>query len=75
MSDLPPEIQRLSTAEKQALVYAIWEAIAEEASEHVLPDWHLEVLEERERLADSGVDPLIPWEMVKSDLHALAHAD
>jgi putative addiction module component (TIGR02574 family) len=49
MSDLDlAEIKRLPVEERLALVEDIWDSIAQDAAQVGIPDWHREVLRERQ---------------------------
>jgi putative addiction module component (TIGR02574 family) len=74
MSKLTPEIQALSTAEKLALMREIWESVADDEDAVGMPEWQIEIVAERWRQFESGESKALPWEQVKSELHALVDA-
>ncbi|MES2593907.1 MAG: addiction module protein [Verrucomicrobiota bacterium] len=53
-------ISCLSREEKEVLVERVQEEII--ADEDDIPEWHLEILEEREKLRAAGLDESIPAE-------------
>lgn len=69
MSPVMESVKSLSTDEKFTLINLLWRDIADEAALPV-PDWHLDVLKERERTLADGSARLLDWEDVKADLQA-----
>jgi hypothetical protein len=48
------DIEKMSPAERLEANAALWESLAREQTEIESPDWHRDVLEERERLVAEG---------------------
>ncbi len=69
MSPVMESVKSLSTDEKFTLINLLWRDIADE-SDLPVPDWHLDVLKERERTLADGSARLLDWEDVKADLQA-----
>lgn len=62
------EIQRLSTAEKLAVMEALWSDLHGCLEESAPPDWHRGILEERMRVIESGEAVYEDWGRVKQEL-------
>jgi putative addiction module component (TIGR02574 family) len=59
------ELKRMNLSEKLNLMEALWDELREAESELPVPDWHRQVLEERERQVSEGTAKFIPWEAAK----------
>jgi len=64
------DLQNMTTADKLRLMEDIWENLSASGTEIVSPDWHADVLAERERLISSGEEKFIEWEIAKKQLRA-----
>jgi len=62
------DLQEMTTPDKLRLMEALWQNLATNASEVVSPEWHGEVLAERDRLIASGEETFIDWETAKKQL-------
>jgi putative addiction module component (TIGR02574 family) len=64
----PPGFDELSGEEKVEYVQALWDRIAVIPEGVPVPDWHLQVIEER--LAAHEADPTAarPWEEVRGEI-------
>jgi hypothetical protein len=62
------DLQEMTTPDKLRLMEALWQNLSNTASEVDSPEWHGEVLLERERLIDSGEESFIDWETAKKQL-------
>jgi len=58
------EIQRLPLAEKLQVMEAVWDDLARR-DEVEVPEWHKDLLDERERLVESGEAKFVDWEEAK----------
>ena len=58
----------LSVSEKLRLMEALWEDLSRNADSIESPDWHREVLEEREERIASGEAHFSDWEQAKADI-------
>jgi hypothetical protein len=58
----------LSVAEKLQLMEVLWEDLSRNAEKLESPEWHREVLEERERRIASGEARFSDWEQAKADI-------
>ena len=58
----------MTVTEKLRLMEALWADLSRNADALESPDWHREVLEERERCIASGEARFIDWEKAKADI-------
>ena len=61
-------LQEMTTSDKMRLMEALWKNLSTTASEVASPEWHGEVLAERDRLIDCGEETFIDWETAKKQL-------
>jgi hypothetical protein len=66
--DLQLPLASMSTADKIAVMEAIWADLARTDPEGVIPGWHASVLEERERRVASGQEVVLEWSEAKQRL-------
>jgi hypothetical protein len=59
------EIHQLPFREKLRVMEAIWDDICREEQDLDVPDWHKEVLDERERLLAEDKARFLDWEEAK----------
>lgn len=59
-------VKRLTTPEKLRLMEEIWHDLSD--ADVTSPDWHGDVLAERDRLIHSGEDSFVEWEAAKREL-------
>jgi len=62
------DLQEMTTPDKLRLMEALWQNLSKAATEVASPEWHGEVLAERDRLTDSGEETFIDWESAKKQL-------
>ncbi len=60
------DLEQMSTPDKLRLMEALWSDLSRDNL--ASPDWHGEVLAERERLTASGEETFIDWEEAKRQL-------
>jgi putative addiction module component (TIGR02574 family) len=58
-------LSKLSFAEKLNLMEAIWEDLSRNEKHLESPDWHKEVLQDREKALKTGNAKLSDWEKAK----------
>jgi putative addiction module component (TIGR02574 family) len=58
----------LTVSEKLQLMEALWEDLSRNADALESPEWHREVLEEREQRITSGEALFSDWEQAKADI-------
>jgi len=62
------EIQQLPLHEKLMIMEALWESIARDEDRLEVPQWHKDILDEREKLAQEGRAKFIDWETAKQQV-------
>lgn len=62
------DLREVTTPDKLRLMEALWQNLSMTAEEIVSPQWHGEVLAERDRLIESGEETFIDWETAKKQL-------
>ena len=60
------DLRQMSTPDKLRLMEDLWEDLS--GKELPSPDWHGEVLAERDRLIASGEEKFVDWENAKAQL-------
>ena len=66
-------LEKLSRAEKLRAMEELWEDLSRSEAEYTSPDWHGEVLREREKALEEGRDEFIPWEQAKRHVTRCTH--
>jgi len=61
-------LNEMTLAEKLETMEALWEDISRNEAVFASPDWHADVLREREKLIESGEAQFIDWEQAKEEL-------
>lgn len=61
-------LQEMTVAEKLEAMESLWEDLTRDAAELAVPEWHLQILEERERLIAAGEATFTDWEEAKTEL-------
>jgi putative addiction module component (TIGR02574 family) len=62
------EIRQLPLNEKLQIMEALWEDLTRNADSVESPEWHREVLQQRQKQIDSGQAKFIDWEQAKADI-------
>ncbi len=66
-------LAEMSIAEKLAAMEALWDDLARHAPEQTAPEWHGEILAERERRLVAGQEEVLDWEEAKRRLRQEIH--
>ena len=61
-------LEKMTKTEKLQAMEEIWADLSRNPDEIDPPDWHGEILKERENAVDEGRESFIPWEKAKRDL-------
>jgi hypothetical protein len=61
-------LDEMTVEEKLRVIEAVWENLLKREDEIPMPDWHLEILREREQLVAEGKASYIPWEQAKKEI-------
>ena len=63
------DLQEMTALDKLRLMEALWQNLSISSnSELPSPEWHGEILAERDRLVDSGDEAFIDWDTAKKQL-------
>jgi len=62
------DMGRLTRTEKLRAMEELWQDLSKTDDEYPSPEWHGEVLREREAALNSGADEFVPWEDAKKTL-------
>ncbi len=66
------QIRQLPLREKLRLMEEIWDDISREEQDLEVPQWHKEILDERERLLAEGKAQFMDWEEAKRQIDEAA---
>jgi hypothetical protein len=61
-------LEKMSKEEKLLIMEQIWEDLSRNADNMEVPEWHLDVLKDRELSVEKGLEQFIPWEEAKKRL-------
>ncbi|QIF05797.1 addiction module protein [Roseimicrobium sp. ORNL1] len=64
----PSEIKQMTLPEKLELLEAVWSEIASDPDQVEVPQWHKDILDERQRAFEEGRDKAIDWEEAKRQI-------
>ena len=64
----PEQIHQMPFHEKLLVMEAIWDDISREEEKLEVPQWHKDLLDERERLLAEGKARFIDWEEAKRQI-------
>jgi hypothetical protein len=64
----PVDLQQMTIPEKLRLMEALWKDLSRGDGTITSPEWHGDVLAERDRLIDSGEESFLDWEVAKKKL-------
>ena len=62
------ELRQLPLREKLMMMEALWESIAPMEEQLDVPQWHKNILDEREKLVREGKAKFIDWETAKEEI-------
>ena len=62
------EIHKMPLREKLLVMEALWDEISRDEQNVEVPQWHKDVLDERERLIAEGKAQFIDWEDAKNQI-------
>jgi hypothetical protein len=63
------EIHQLPLRDKLLLLEAIWDDISRQEQDLEVPQWHKELVDERERLLADGKAKFVDWEQAKRQIN------
>ncbi|MDP3851659.1 MAG: addiction module protein [Luteolibacter sp.] len=62
------EIRKMPLSEKLELLEAVWAELAAAPDTIDVPQWHKDILDERQRAVDQGSMQSIDWEVAKEQI-------
>jgi hypothetical protein len=62
------EIRLLPLAEKLALLEVVWTEFCGEEEKLEVPDWHREILDDRQKSLDDGSMEILDWDVAKQQI-------
>ena len=62
------DLKAMSIPEKMELLQAVWDDLLQSEADLKSPDWHGDVLREREERVRTGQETFIDWEVAKAQL-------
>jgi len=65
------EIRQLPLPEKLALLEAVWAELTADPDTVEIPQWHKDILDERQRLMDQGSSQVLDWELAKEQINRM----
>jgi len=65
------EIRQLPLPEKLALLEAVWAELAAHPDTIEVPQWHKDILDERQGLLDQDSSQLLDWELAKEQINRM----
>ena len=71
--DIP--LDKMTLADKLEVMELIWEDLSKHSSNLPSPEWHKEVLAERQLLVAEGKVKLVDWDSAIADLRKEIHGD
>ena len=66
------DMDRLTRTEKLRAMEELWEDLTRSGDEYPSPEWHADVLRDREEALKAGRDEFVPWEDAKRMLRERA---
>jgi hypothetical protein len=60
-------LEQMTTAEKLRAMEALWDDLCQRKAVEV-PQWHKDILDERQRLIDEGKAEFIEWDVAKEQI-------
>jgi putative addiction module component (TIGR02574 family) len=70
VAEIKQELTRLTDAERLELMNAIWESLGDKDEEVESPEWHREVLAEREARVEAGEGKFLRFDELKEGLRS-----
>ncbi len=68
MKTLELPLDQMTVREKLRAIETLWEDLARDDRQVKSPEWHFDVLKERERRHKSGKEKVLDWEVAKKEL-------
>lgn len=62
------QIERLTVAEKIQMMESLWDSLCAQPENIQSPDWHSDVLKDREDRLANGSDSFVNWDVAKKHI-------
>jgi putative addiction module component (TIGR02574 family) len=62
------EIRRLPVKEKLQIMEVLWEDLRSQVQEEPVPEWHKELLDNRQKAVEAGREKILDWDQIKDSL-------
>lgn len=62
------DIQNMTTEEKLMAMEMLWDDLCKNQKDCSSPEWHADILNEREKAVADGKDRFVDWETAKKDI-------
>lgn len=62
------EIRMLPLSEKLELLEAVWSELSSDPDNIEIPQWHKDILDERQRSLEQGLSQVVDWELAKEQI-------
>ncbi len=66
MDSVALAIDRMTLAEKLAAMEALWDNLCRNETQVPVPEWHKQVLDERQRQIETGEAKFVDWDIAKA---------
>jgi hypothetical protein len=66
MESISLPLDRMAVAEKLMAMEMLWDDLCRDESQIPVPEWHKQLLDERERQIESGEAKFVDWEIAKA---------
>lgn len=70
-TELQLPLDRMTVAEKLAVIDAVWQDLRQSSERIPAPEWHKQILEERRAAVERGEIGYSDWEDAKSEIRRL----
>ena len=68
-------LESMTKAEKLEMLEMLWDDLCQNDSDIPVPDWHLEVLREREQAVARGEESALEWDEAKKLIQGWKHCE
>ena len=69
------QIEKMSLEDKLRAMEALWDDLCKREEDVPVPQWHKDLLDERERLIEQGKAGFLDWETARHTISKAIHED
>ena len=62
------QLEQMSTKEKITIMESLWDSLCQKSEDITSPDWHFQILNQREKDLKKGNDSFTDWEEAKINI-------